>query len=207
MELVREPETELEYWEAIDGFISSSFGLGLKIQLKEMSDEDWADQELSRMATTIERLMTEASTKFDFVPLKDCMPAEFGGEIPVIPHGKKSYWTWHHDMKRKWCEDMYSHLICSACPFSLGVTRLVMFRTTPCAYLQVGEMSRPRHNSECGLFGKSRTPKELYQEILDAHGVEALRTFIKKYHELGAGRRRKMYSSRKRAEVIARIVQ
>lgn len=173
------PETEMEYWEnieALGGFIWHT-NHDLIHGRYESSPE--IEESLKSARETSEKLVAELEEKFGVIPPGKIPQRKFGQDRPPAPpKGKTYYWDWYHKMKEKRYQEKYDGMICSRCPYSEGLVRL-MIGVVPCGLFK-GTMSRLPAPNKCGMLHWNDIGKEgLYSKMLAEHGAEALEKFIK----------------------------
>lgn len=134
MELKKHPETEMEYWAAIEG-------LGRYIQSTRhglfrdhIQDPDGKVAASISEAQALSRLLVdELKLKFHVIPPKDLPQVAPDEKRPPAPEGQIYYWDWYEKMKDESYRLEYDELICTACPFSLGADEMVRRHAIPCS--------------------------------------------------------------------------
>jgi hypothetical protein len=182
MELAAQPETELEYWGAIEslgGFIwSTNHGLSHgRIQ----DPEGKIGKEIVEVGELSLKLVTELGEKFGIIPPQDCPRPDNDGNYPQPPEGKKYYWPWYREMKDRAWEMEYESMICSACPFSKGAKALQI--SVPCSKF-AGVMFHLRAPHLCGMLEVGDWSRgHLLASIADM-GAGMVERFLAKEEEL-----------------------
>lgn len=186
MELTKQPQTEVEYWETIEelgGYIwSTNHGLCHG----HIKDPDGKIAESINDAMAIsDRLVTELNEKFGVIHPRDCPSVEPGQQAPPLPDGKIYYWDWYKRMKESCYRKDYEGIICSACPFSKGLERMISLGgVIPCGVFR-GMMYRLRVPYQCGMLSSDSWGQGmLYNEIGKKAGSDALTQFLNKEQEL-----------------------
>lgn len=89
------------------------------------------------------------------------------------------YWDWYKKMKELAFSIDYEKIICSACPFSEGVKKMISLGgMIPCGAFG-GSLYKLRAPYFCGMLNtNSWSRKELRQEILNRGGEAALIRFM-----------------------------
>jgi hypothetical protein len=182
MELKREPKTEVEYWEIIE-----ALG-GMIWRTKHNMADGRVEDPNGNLAKEIEvaeqisqRLITKLGEKFGVIHPKDCPKIDSGQAVPPPPDGKIYYWDWYKKMKKVIYSKDYEEMICSACPFSEGLQRMMdLGGVIPCKVFH-GMMYRLRQPYECGMLRSDGWDKKrLNAEIVKKAGKETLVQFLKK---------------------------
>lgn len=184
MKLEKQPETEREYWEAIEEL--GGFIWGMNHDLADGRIEDPAGgvaRDVDDAKTISNRLVRELGEKFGVIHPEDCPKVSFDQTPLLAPEGKTYYWDWYRRMKEESYRAEYANLICSACPFSEGVERMIRLGgVIPCSVFS-GMIYRLVAPHICGMthdWGQAK----LYDEIHTRHGAEALAAFQRKEAEL-----------------------
>ena len=171
----REPETEEDYWEIIEGL----GGLGWRM------NHDLADGRPWTAGT--EGSVTSIHSQLESIVLVACL--KFGIIHPhqpeLTPEGTREYWEWYGGTKAKIFGNEYDRSVCSSCAMSEGKERYdgggvpcklvngfmrmhIDVATTECPHVH--------HNQRCARDGRTDEPSSqeaLLQMILDRHGEEA----------------------------------
>lgn len=128
MELRKQPETEMEYWMAIEGLGGFVWRMNHDLGDGRIDDPNGAIKKSAQETQTrLEGLAAELSKKFGIILPKDCPQKKFGEKLPPPPKGKRYYWKWYDQMKEEYYRVEYAKMICSACPLSEGVKRMTIF--------------------------------------------------------------------------------
>lgn len=184
MQLKKQPETELEYWEAIEGLGGFIWSMNHDLADGRMEDSTGGiARDVNDAQTISDRLVRELGEKFGVIHPADCPKVPFGQTSPPAPEGKTYYWDWYQRMKRESYRAEYAKLICSACPFSEGVEQMIRLGgSIPCGVFR-GAMYRLAAPHVCGMT-RDWDQAKLHGEILVRHGAEALAAFQRKEAEL-----------------------
>lgn len=179
MKLTKQPETEMEYWgiiEELGGFIFSMEHNLADGRIQDPSGGIGRDIQDSRQISA--RLVSELGGKFGVIPPQDYPKVEFGQELPKAPEGKIYYRDWYHKMKKLARSIDYEKIICSACPFSEGIEKMISLGgMIPCGAF-VGSLYKLRAPHICGMLTTNVWgEKELRQEIVHKGGEVALVRF------------------------------
>jgi len=186
MKLKKQPETEVEYWEAIEELGGYIWSTNHELCHGRIEDEDGKIAKSIEEATQIsERLVTELGEKFGVIHPRDCPRVEPGQPIPPPPDGKVYYRDWYKRMKEACYRQDYEGIICSACPFSEGLQRMIeLGNVIPCGIFS-GMIYRLHAPYECGMLGVDGwSIEKLYAEIIGRSGQDGLAQFQKKEKEL-----------------------
>jgi hypothetical protein len=182
MELAKQPETELEYWGAIEnlgGFISS-MNRGLS-HGRIQDPEGKIASEIVEAGQLSQRLVVELGEKFGVIPPQDCPRPDTEGNYPSPPEGKKYYWPWYQEMKNRAWEMEYEGMICSACPFSKGAKALRI--SVPCSKY-MGVMFYLRAPHLCGMLDVGDWSREHLLASIKDMGAGMVERFLAKEEEL-----------------------
>lgn len=186
MELKKQPETEVEYWEAIEGLGGYIWSTNHGLCHSHIEDKDGKVVESIKEAVQIsERLVVEIGKKFGVIHPRDCPKVEPGQPIPPPPDGKVYYRDWYCRMKSLFIREDYEGIICSACPFSKGLQFMIALGgVVPCGIISgaIYRLSRPY---ECNMLHSNDWDTEkLYKEIVRKAGPNSLTQFQEKEKEL-----------------------
>ena len=189
MQLTKQPETEVEYWEAIEGLGGFIWATEHDMGHGRILDTDGSvRREIAEARQISQRLVNELTNKFGVINPSDRAGIKPGQPVPPAPEGKTYYWDWYKKMKLQVYSKDYEAMICSACPFSRGLQYMVdLGGHVPCDIFP-GVLYRlvPPHRCrmldevECGAVG-------LHTKIVEKVGMEGLKKFLKKEEELQAG--------------------
>ncbi|NQT50123.1 hypothetical protein HQ571_05500 [Candidatus Kuenenbacteria bacterium] len=186
MKIKKQPETEMEYWsviEALGGFI---WQMNHSLSHGRIEDPDGGVEKDITSSREIQlRLVSEIVEKFGVIAPQDCPKVEFGEESPPAPEGKIYYWDWYKKMKAESYQTEYDGLICSACPFSEGVERMISLGgQIPCGVFS-GSISRLRAPHLCAMVTFADWSEDnLRVEMVVNHGEEAFVAFQTRVEEL-----------------------
>jgi len=186
MELTKQPETEMEYWDTIESLGGFAWQMNHDLADGRITDpKGGIAKDIVDARKISDRLVTELGEKFGVIHPKDCPRVESGQEKPPAPEGKIYYWDWYHKMKTESYQREYEGIICSACPFSEGVERMIATSgRIPCRLFQ-GSMSRLRAPHVCGMISwGGLTEEQLFLQIRTEKGEDALVAFKAKMEKL-----------------------
>jgi len=190
MELLKQPETELEYWESIEslgGFVwrmnhDASHG---RFKMSEEIEKDLCD-----VNKIIETLVSELFVLFGVVHPKNCPARRYnddGIEMVTAPPGMIWYWDWYYKMKTEWNQAEYEKIICSACALCKGAEAFIRGNTIPCTVWN-GMLYKLKRSYQCAMLGSSSLwdEEKLFAEIRKVGGEESINKFKAKEAELKA---------------------
>lgn len=181
MELEKQPETEQEYWAAIESLGSFTHSTYRGFMKGHVDGSVLPDIEAA--GTLQKRLAEELGVKFNIILPPDSARADAQGNYPPPPEGKRWYWEWYRQMKQQWLQAEYNKQICSACPFSSGDLQIFSHQI-PCQVFH-GSLFRLRAEHRCGMVDCGEwTRTKLLQQIVAKAGTDALAKFKKKEEEL-----------------------
>lgn len=186
MELVKQPETEVEYWEVIEALGGYIWHTNHELGHGRMEPSDEIEKSLQSAGQLSERLVAEIGEKFGVIHPKDCLKVEFGQTPPPAPDGKKYYWDWYKQMKQEIYRKEYEGLICSACPLSDGLERMVALGgVIPCGVWR-GMIYRLRVPYQCAMTDHlgNWSETKLHEEIVKKAGWTAMEQFQRKEDKL-----------------------
>lgn len=182
MELTKEPVTELEHWEIIEGLGGFIWNMEHDIFNKRIEPTELLLQEIKEAREIQQRIVNQACEKFNVV-----FPPQtpFGKKAPPPPEGKTYYWPWYYKMKDISLRGQYEQMICSSCVFSRGVEEFLAMSRIPCSLCP--GLIRLARDTDCYFvsFGK-KTEEEMRERIRAEHGAEALRAYDEKKAKLMA---------------------
>ncbi|MFA6228411.1 MAG: hypothetical protein WC668_04500 [Patescibacteria group bacterium] len=179
--LKKEPQTEMEYWEAIDGIGGIIWNTNHDIGHGRYENSSEIEQYLTDAQETIERLVNELADKFGVIPPRDCPKSKPGEKVPPASEGKTYYWDWYYAKKAEAKKQYYESIICSACPYSEGLESMTGFNV-PCE-LWKGVLYRLTFPYLCAMLGDYGQEK-LHQIIQQRGGEQALKVFKEKLETL-----------------------
>lgn len=192
MELKKHPETELKYFETIEGLGGFSWKMNHDLADGRIKDPDGRlGADIQQIQGVLEQLVSEVCDKFGVIHPRDCPKRNLEDithdvPLPSAPEGKTYYWDWYKRIKRESYSKEYEGLICSACPLSEGLERMMALGgQIPCGKWR-GSLYRLQAPHLCGMLTYGDwTETELYANILTTeHGIEALEAFQAKLKEL-----------------------
>lgn len=174
MELQKQPETEMEYWEAIEGLGGFAWRMNHDLADERIRDPSGGiDLDIQDARQISARLVSELGKKFGVIPPQDCPKIELGQKPPKAPKGKIYYWDWYNKMKNRAYSIDYEKIICSACPFSKGVKKMISLGgQIPCGAFR-GFLYRLDAPYRCGMLGIDDWSEEKFQQGIIRKGGEA----------------------------------
>lgn len=182
MELEKYPETEFDYWAAIDSL--GSFIATIRQGVYRGHLPTQALKEVESAGKLSQKLVAEIEEKFGILFRPEITHVEPKDGYPAPPEGKRWYWPWYHQMRKDWLASEFNKLICSACPLSGGVEKFDS--EIPCTKHN-GSMFELRAPYICGLITYSSwTREDLLQEIGITGGDDAVQKFLAKEKQLKA---------------------
>jgi len=187
MELIKQPQTELDYWEIIEFLGGFIWRLNHDLAAGRIDDpKGKIAQDIKVDARQLQKRLNEASEKFGIILPENCPRVEPGKEAPPAPEGKIYYWDWYYKMKDIAYRADYEKIICSACPFSEGV-EIMKIGVIPCGIFR-GTVYGLNAPYACAMLTSLDvwTEEKLCCEIFNQHGMEALKKFTTKLKELKA---------------------
>ena len=187
MELKKQPITESDYWEVIEGlggFIWNT-NHGLAHDHIEESAEREVSKEILEAGELSGRLLSEISEKFGIIRPVDYPKINHGETLPPAPEGKTYYWDWYKKMKEVHYLKDYEAIICSACPFSDGLKEMISLGgVVPCGIFSGMVYHLPAPFECVMLYSKDWSREELYSKILEKSDEQVLLGFKNKEKEL-----------------------
>jgi len=170
----REPETEEDYWEIIEGLGGLNWGM--------RHSHDYSDGMSQAIASTqksLEDVVLEMCLKFGVIH-----PHQ-----PVLtPEGTREYWEWYRGTKDKILGDEYDRTVCSCCPFAGSKKRHIGGNgaSIPCSFVDGSHRltietasvrcEQAEYNGRWAEKGQRiehpSSQEDLLQMILDQHGAE-----------------------------------
>ncbi len=185
IELLKQPVTEREYFDVIEGLGAMIHSTNRGIIKGHIKDSLGASSEVAEMAALQRRMADELETKFGVLHVSKTPTKNADGTYPPPPEGKQWYWSWYKQMKEQWLREEYEGEICSVCPFSSGFSASFTNRV-PCTAIQ-GYMSRLMRADMCGMVSFNYWSQEVLIEKIRANGGdEAVEKFEKKRTEIAA---------------------
>jgi hypothetical protein len=189
MELQKQPQTEMEYWQCIEGLGGFAWRMNHDLADGRISDPDGSiDKKIVSAREISTRLVQEIAEKFNVIPPDQMPKRQVGESLPPAPEGKIYYWDWYHKWQREFYQGLYDKIICSACPMSEGVDRFIGLNQIPCSVFP-GALYHLRANHQCGMLGIRHgewTTQRLHSAIFNKCGKEALAIFKAKQAALKA---------------------
>lgn len=185
MELEKQPETEMEYWEAIEALGGFSWYTRHDISHGRIEDTDGSIMtKVEEVDALSIKLAQEVAEKFNVI-LPTQMPKRTPDqERPPAPEGKVYYFDWYDKCKRVFYQDLYDKIICSACPLSNGLDYFIQLNQIPCGVFR-GALYHLRANHMCGMLTyHDWTTQHLHSAIFNKGGKETLAAFKTKAEAL-----------------------
>jgi hypothetical protein len=186
VELKKQPETEIEYWKAIEGLGGYIWSTRHALANGRIDDEDGeVAKSIVDAQAILEGLVSELEVKFGVIHPKDC-PRDTGKQdVPPSPEGKTYYWAWYKRMKAAFYQKEYDATICSACPMSEGLEQMIaMGGSVPCGVFS-GQIYRLSKSFACAMLHSGGWSRERFErKIVEKGGEEALVAFKAKEQEL-----------------------
>ena len=184
MEITKQPITEVDYWEVIEGLGGFIWSTNHGVHHGHIYDPHGeVSKEIEEAGQLSVRFLAEACEKFGIISPSDYPKVEQGQTLPLAPEGKIYYWDWYKKMKNDWYQRDYDDIICSACPLSEGVQRMIdLGGVVPCSVFR-GMIYHLHAPYKCGMLTDWKK-EELYEEILKNSNEETLLKFQNKEKEL-----------------------
>jgi hypothetical protein len=186
MELSKQPETEMEYWQFLEGLGGIIWSNIHDISHDLLPKSDAVMNEINEAAELSGHLLAEIGEKFGVIRPGDYPTLKDGEALPPAPEGKVYYWDWYGKLKHSFYYEIYENLICSACPFSTGLQNMInLGGQIPCGAVS-GWFGRLLISHECGMVNNIHqwSKIELYREIREKSTWRGLQKFKKKEIEL-----------------------
>ncbi|MFH1445621.1 MAG: hypothetical protein ABIF08_04020 [Nanoarchaeota archaeon] len=183
--LKKQPKTEMDYWSLIEELGGHIFWSRHDIHRvpEEKRDKVWDFIEGAQRFQ--EYLVNEIVEKFGVILPKDS-PNRYDKNVPPAPEGKIYYWDWYSKMKREFYSKEYEAIICSACPLSDGLDRVIVSGDIPCSVWR-GALFKLTVPYECAMVTTGTwTEKKLFQKIFKKCGKSAITRFLEKRNSLRA---------------------
>jgi len=188
MELKKHPETEMEYWETIEGLGGFIWSTNHALSHDHIQDPDGkveADIAEARVLSSL--LVDELKLKFGVIPPKDYPQVAVGEEKPPAPEGQIYYWDWYEKMRDESYRKEYDGLICAVCPFSLGADEMVRRHAIPCSAITgrtVKALLGPYYCAALSSLGPRWDSETLKMKIVEKGGEAAWTAFLQRRQEL-----------------------
>jgi hypothetical protein len=158
MKLNKWPETELEYWAAIESLGGFMHRMNHGLAHGRIDDESGGVASDIMDAQEIQqKLAAEITEKFGV-----CHETADGervgrngidGEWPELPeNGKIWYWQWYEKMKVEAFRPDYEGSVCGACPFAGSLHKFATHHSHPCEIFP-GMLNRLTVPHECAMIG------------------------------------------------------
>ncbi|MCL4384496.1 hypothetical protein M1116_03510 [Patescibacteria group bacterium] len=127
MQLLKQPQTEQEYWECLYSLGSSLYATEHDLCDGRIDDPDGeVARDQSQGYEIGRRLISEACDKFGLIHPND-IPRNTTGQLPPLPPGKKMYFNdWLQAKRREWLTLEYHKTICSGCILSEGLEEFIL---------------------------------------------------------------------------------
>lgn len=187
MELTKHPETELEYWGTIEELGGFMHSMRHGINKGRIEDKDGGVQKDIQEAYNLQTLLVkEIGEKFGVIHPNECPKVEIGQRLPKAPGGKKYYWSWYKKMQARAWGIQYKGMICSACPYSEGLRRMIALGQVPCGLWRgyINQLDQPHLCAILNWPGNNMNRDEFLQKMKDEKGPIAVTRFIVKELEL-----------------------
>lgn len=195
-QMTKQPETEVEYWETIEGLGGVIFNTMHGINRGSIDDPNGViAQSIENMQQVQSELAAELSKKFGVILPGDYPKIETGEELPPAPDGQIYYWDWYHKLAREVSLVEYQKLLCSACPFSAGFEEFISNWRVTCNFsLKSPSEYRSHHIRLCAAVSFSANfdnhgikLTDVHQRILEDFDQDVYNLFMMKEREVGAG--------------------
>ncbi len=189
MKLKKQPETELEYFRAIESLGAFIWTMEHDLADGRIEDsEGGIDNDIQKFRRISKKLVSELKEKFGVIPPEEYPNTEIGKTPPPAPEGKTYYWDWYKKMNKESFLAMFNKLICSVCPFNENFGKMSeeieITSRISCTFYK-GSFSKLRAPYSCFLVDfQNWTKEKLYQKIILEHGEEALEVFKAKEEKL-----------------------
>jgi hypothetical protein len=174
------PETELEYFELIEHLGGMQWSLNHNLADGRIEDPDGGvAKDIMTLQDLLNNLVQELSEKFGVIHPNDC-PKRTMEEIlksvpvPPAPEGKIYYWDWYEKQKKVSYQNEYDNTICSACPYSEGVDRMMQLGQVPCGLFH-GSLYHLSANYLCAIMEEE--DMAFLVKMVEEHGATTAFTF------------------------------
>ncbi len=182
-------ETEMEYWRAIEDLNDQIW-----ITIRDLTEGFIQDSKgevtksIQEKRQEAEQLIIKLGEKFGVIRQRDYPKVKLGQSFPAPPDGKIYYFQWSQKMKKEFHRNNYENIICSACPFSEGVQKMIeLDGAVPCAIFP-GLLISLSEPSQCAMLKVNGWDKvRLHKEIIKKTGENAenaLDKFLEKEWDL-----------------------
>jgi len=102
----KQPETEMEYWRAIETLGGILWNLEHELADGRLTDSDGEIDRYIKIARQISKdLVAELGERFGVIAPEDYPKVEFNETPPSPPEGKIYYWDWYKKMKAEAFEE------------------------------------------------------------------------------------------------------
>lgn len=182
MQLEKQPETQEDYWEAIESLGGYIYGTSRGISKGHIEPSDEVSGSIEDARKIQKGLVWDIYKKFGVIP-PEWFNAPNDETIDRTPEEPgKQYWDWYREQKKLFAKKEYEKTICSACPFSEGSEKSV--DRVPCSIHPGGQM-KLIFPHRCGMYDfDTFGPKKLHKKMSEEFGDEALQIFLNKEEEL-----------------------
>lgn len=204
------PKTELEYFELIEHLGGMQWSLNHNLADGRIEDpKGEVASDITELHDLLNGLVKELGEKFGVIHPNDCpkrTTKDVMNNVPVppAPKGKVYYWDWYEKQKKVSCQNEYDNMICSACPYSEGVERMMQLGQVPCGLFH-GSLYRLRANYLCAIMRKE--VMAFLAKMVEEHGSAVTHKFgdkflalmkktdPKRYQELQVATRQKLHEA------------
>ena len=178
-----QPETESEYWEMIEGLGGLSYNTARGIRRGHIEETVEIREAMAKWGSLQLKYAEEIAQKFGVI--MEGQPPRSEADTTPAPEGKKWYWCWFDEMKRKAYSADYEKLICSACPLSEGLDEMIVLGgSIPCSAF-TGSMYRLSRPWVCGMIHcDGWTEEKLLSEIRAKTGDDGVKIYLEKKEAL-----------------------
>lgn len=185
MELSKQPVTEMDYWKIIEGLGGLIWGISHDLGHDNIAQNNEMEviNERNDAIKITKKLVLELSEKFGVILPEDYPKVKLGETLPPVPEGKIYYRDWYEKRRKDFYTEEYGKIICSACPLSNGLDKMISLGgTIPCGAIR-GWINNLQAPYECGMLS-TWSKEELYYEIEKKAGKRILSKFQKRELEL-----------------------
>lgn len=123
MKLEQWPETEMDYWQTIEGIGGFLWATNHELWHGHIENSPNLQTELKEARNIQTQLVEELFENFGVIHPKDSPKRNAVGCFPTAPFGMKWHSDWYKEMEKKNYQAEYEKIICSACPLSDGLDK------------------------------------------------------------------------------------